>query len=255
MFFSETTKINHRYNSKTSVNLCRNIISQSIEVEKLQARSLATEIPSLQTPEEPVPQSDHPPDGADMDAAVEGQDARVATQFVAERVERPQTALNLPHVVGVRLKLRHHHWVVDVRDAYLLLTQHLPEQHVLVAAPREPLVEAALFKHPSLDHEVRRAKLLIPVRLSFLSRMCRLCGLLVEIAQVVAQPIVVGDPDAAVHHTLVVVCHVALQKVVVGDGDVAVEEQQPRVLALSPEEVTRGGTAAVRLFHDIPAVG
>ena len=233
----------------------RDIISHSVDIEKFQAGPFAAEVPPLKAPEEPVPQPDEPPYRRNVNPAVEGQYPRIPPQLVAERVERPHTALNLPHVVRVLLKLRHHHRVVDVADAHPLLFQHLPEQHILVAAPREPLVEAARLKHPSLDHEVRRAKLLIPVRLSLLGRVSRLGSLLVEIAQVVSQSIVVRDSDAAVYHTLVVIRYVALQEMVVGDGDVAVEEQQPGVLALRPEEVTRGGTTAVRLFHDIPAVG
>ena len=69
------------------------------------------------------------------------------------------------------------------------------------------------------------------------------------------QAAVVDNADTAVDNALVPICHISFEKVVIGDSDVAVEEQQPVVMALCPEVVSGGGTAGVRILHDITAVG
>ena len=140
-------------------------------------------------------------------------------------------------------------------DADALLLQRLPEEHVLIAAPFEPLVEGTGLERLALDHEVGRSELVILVCLPLLRAVFRLGVLLVQVAQVVALTVVIGDADAAVDHPLVLVLHIPLEEAVVGDVDVAVHEQQPMVAAAGAEVVAGGGAARVLLLHDIAAVG
>ena len=61
-----------------------------------------------------VPQTYEPSDDRDMDALVESQDTRIASQLMTESVEGSHAAFNLGHIVGVGLEICHHHRVVDV---------------------------------------------------------------------------------------------------------------------------------------------
>lgn len=231
---------------KSCVKVCE--IPHPVGVEQSEPRPFPAEVPPHPRCRHPECYSQYRPHDAQVYAPVECQYPRIALQFAAEGVERLQAALYLRHVGRIVFKLGHHHGVVDVCDAHLLLSQHLAEEHVLVAAALEALVEGAGLKHLALYHEVCRAKLAVGVLLPLLSGVCRLRGFLVEVAQVVAQAVVVGDGDAAVHHALVAVGHIALQEPPVGDGDVAVEKQQPVVSAVAAEIVAGGRAAGVLLL-------
>ena len=89
-----------------------------------------------------------------MDALNQGEQARIASQLVAERVECTQVAFGFSHIIWVLLKLGHHHWVVDMQHGDVLLLELLAKQHILVTTHGKALVEGTLEESFATNHKV-----------------------------------------------------------------------------------------------------
>ena len=82
-------------------------------------RAESTKIPPFLCPKQTVPQTDEPQDGWDVNALHEGEQARIATQVVAKRIEGAKALFGLLDKLGIGLETAETHGVVDTHASQL----------------------------------------------------------------------------------------------------------------------------------------
>ena len=144
---------------------------------------------------------------------------------------------------------------MDVNYWYVVLTERLAQEHILVTIMTETFIERVGQHELATDEEIGRVEVLIRGLLATGCRMTRLFGFLVEIAEATLECIRIAIDG----HTTNDDIGIGNRKVPgneVGrvDGHVAVDEEQKVVLGLLSKEVADGGPTAVLGADDVTAM-
>ena len=196
--------------------------------------------------EEAMGESDEAQDQGNVDAFDEGDQARVASQFIAELVESAQTFLRLCHKIGVALEGAESHGIVDVGDGDVVGSQLFAEKHILIAVVTETLIEGVGEHDVSANEEVGGMEVAVGILLALVCRMLMLCCLLIEIAEIALEGVGIatnGYPsidDIGISHRRIFIDEVGTQ-----EGHVAVDEEQMGVLSRLSQIVADGSSANV----------
>lgn len=233
----------------------RQIIAQAVILEQHQRGIGTAEIAALSSTEKTVPETDDAQYGGYVDARDEGKQTGVATQIVAELAECAQAFLGLGYKVSIALKDTEAEGIVDMADGDTVLTEGLPQKHVLVAIMAETLVEGVLKHQVATHKEISGVEVLVGTLLSFGGSVTRGFGLLVTVAQVSGQTGIVADGYTTVDHCIAVGIEVSCEEEVVDHRHIAVDEEDMATGGLRDEEVADGSAPYILLTANKTAVG
>lgn len=213
---------------------------------------VATQVSPFGRTQQQMPQAQHAAHRSQPRLAAQGDDARVALQFLAKVVQRAHASLYLSHIGSIVFEVDHHRRIIDVMNGYAKASQLFAQHDVLVATLLESLIEGTAQHSSPVCHEISRSECLIGPLTSHGCRMPLLARLLIEKTQVTA---VAGtDGDASVDDALAWEGKVVDDEIGIFYAQVAIHEEQPSITGFAGQQVSGGGTAGIALFLYIPTI-
>lgn len=96
-----------------------------------------------------------------MDAGDEREQAGIAAEIALELMEGAEAFLGFKHELRVAFEDAETDGVMDVHDRYVVLTERLAQEHILVAITAEALIEGVGEHEIATDEEIGGVEVLI----------------------------------------------------------------------------------------------